>query len=528
MGNNAVIYARFSSQGQNPISIEKQVDVCRAFAERNGYNIIREYCDAGITGTDDKRPGFQKMIQDANNKEFDAIIVYTNDRFSRDIQQQLGYFEKLLLLDVKIISVNENYSDDSSGFLQRIINYAMNAWYPRQLAEKIKDGNKAKDNKIRETGKATFYGGKTAYGYTTIKGSRQGERIFTINEEEADVVRKVFDWYLSGMGYKNIIAKLNKMGIKRRNGESFTTDGIRFMLKHEPYTGVFIRHTNHSNLFYSKNKKEIRSKFEEEIRIENSMPVIIDAEKFAAVQKKLAGNKDEGKRKRAKKLYLLSGIIYCGKCGSVMIGNNNGDRAYYVCPTRAKTQQCEQNAIQKDLIESVVVNFLKRVITKNVLNKFVDYIDKNKNTLSKSVENEVTTIQKKIKSIQQKISRLMDALTNTDDNSVYITKKIVDLEKEESDLKQQVQSINSQEQVKNKSISKEMIEKYINSIADIDNKTDEQKRAIIHILIDKITVISHNENNGEVGHKSKPKFDIFIEGSLGKLCVNNVSSQANQ
>ena len=63
--NSAVIYARYSSQGQREESIEGQLRECRAFAERNGFTVIQEYTDSALTGRTDHRPGFQKMIRDA-------------------------------------------------------------------------------------------------------------------------------------------------------------------------------------------------------------------------------------------------------------------------------------------------------------------------------------------------------------------------------------------------------------------------------------------------------------------------------
>lgn len=518
--NNAVIYARYSSDHQNPISIDKQIDICKEFAKVNDYNVIDIYSDAGITGTDDKRPGFQAMIQDSKIEKFKYVIVYDYSRFSRDIEQQLYYERLLKSKGISIKSVRENFGEDASSFMFKMMSYSFNAYYSKQIAEKIKDGYKAKDNKIRISKRATFYGGKTAYGYSTIDGETKNEKFLVINESEANVVKMVFDWYLSGMGYKKIINKLNELGITRRNGKSFTVDGIKFMLSYEPYTGVFIRHINTSQYFYSKDKNLIRQRFEEEVRIEDSMPVIIDKDTFFAVQKKLSSNKDEGKRKRAKNLYLLSGLVYCGKCGSVMIGNNNGSRAYYVCPTRAKSKQCDQNAIRKDLLEYIVINFLKKTITENVINSLIEYLYKNKDKFSSKIENEIKTLDKSTKSAQQKIDRITAILLESGSKVDSLVKKLSELEKLKKENQSKLDNLKLQQQTSNNQISKETIKKYIQSVVDIDNKTNEQKRVIIVNLVKKITIISHNDDNGD----KKPLFDVIIEGDLGKLCANNLST----
>lgn len=81
---NAVIYARYSSHNQYETSIEGQLKVCYEYCERNGYTIIGEYIDRAMSGTTDNRPQFLQMIEDASKKQFQYVIVYQLDRFSRN------------------------------------------------------------------------------------------------------------------------------------------------------------------------------------------------------------------------------------------------------------------------------------------------------------------------------------------------------------------------------------------------------------------------------------------------------------
>ena len=92
---NAVIYARFSSSGQNEQSIESQIRTCREFAENQGYNVVNTYSDKARTGTNDSRPSFQRMIKDARNGAFQYIIVYMLDRFARNRRDSIMYKEML-------------------------------------------------------------------------------------------------------------------------------------------------------------------------------------------------------------------------------------------------------------------------------------------------------------------------------------------------------------------------------------------------------------------------------------------------
>lgn len=91
MKQKAVIYARFSSDKQREESIEGQLRECRAFAEAHGFSIITEYVDKAMSATTDKRPDFQRMVQDSFSKIFAAVIVWKLDRFARSRADSAKY-----------------------------------------------------------------------------------------------------------------------------------------------------------------------------------------------------------------------------------------------------------------------------------------------------------------------------------------------------------------------------------------------------------------------------------------------------
>lgn len=82
---NVVIYARFSSSSQREESIEGQVKVCKKYAEENGYTVIDTYSDRAISGKTDLRPALQKILTDSSKKQFQAVLVYSLDRFGRPV-----------------------------------------------------------------------------------------------------------------------------------------------------------------------------------------------------------------------------------------------------------------------------------------------------------------------------------------------------------------------------------------------------------------------------------------------------------
>jgi site-specific DNA recombinase len=119
---NVVIYARFSSHSQREESIEGQLKVCREYAKKNDYDITGEYIDRALTGTNDNRPEFQRMISDSSKKHFQGVLVYQLDRFARNRYDSATYKARLKKNGVRVFSARENISDDASGILvERII-----------------------------------------------------------------------------------------------------------------------------------------------------------------------------------------------------------------------------------------------------------------------------------------------------------------------------------------------------------------------------------------------------------------------
>ena len=115
--NKAVIYARYSSDTQTEQSIEGQLRVCRQYAKANNILIVGTYIDRAMTGTNDLRPDFQRMIKDSSKHQWDMVLVYKLDRFSRNKYEMAIHRKHLKDNGVKILSVMENIPDSPEGIL---------------------------------------------------------------------------------------------------------------------------------------------------------------------------------------------------------------------------------------------------------------------------------------------------------------------------------------------------------------------------------------------------------------------------
>ena len=179
----AVIYARYSSDSQTEQSIEGQLRVCQDYAKANDILIVDTYIDRAMTGTNDLRPDFQRMIKDSGKRQWDYVLVYKLDRFSRDKYETTIHKHTLKENGVKLLSAMENIPDSPEGIILESLLEGMNQYYSAELAQKINRGLKESWRKGQTTG------GKIFFGYDVV------DKKCVINPYEGDIVREAFTRY---------------------------------------------------------------------------------------------------------------------------------------------------------------------------------------------------------------------------------------------------------------------------------------------------------------------------------------------
>ena len=150
----AVIYARYSSDSQSEQSIDGQLRVCREYAERENIKIVDTYIDRAMTGTNDHRPDFQRMLRDSKKKGFDYVLVYKFDRFARSRHDSAVNKAILNRNGVKVISATEQISDTPEGIILEGMLESFAEYYSAELSQKVKLGRKESTNSfylVRQT-----------------------------------------------------------------------------------------------------------------------------------------------------------------------------------------------------------------------------------------------------------------------------------------------------------------------------------------------------------------------------------------
>lgn len=337
----AVIYARYSSDSQTEQSIDGQLRVCTEYAKNNDILILDTYIDRAMTGTNDNRPDFQRMIKDSVKKNWDYVLVYKLDRFSRNKYETVIHKKTLRDNGVKVLSAMENIPDTSEGIILEILLEGMNQYYSAELSQKVKRGM----NETRQKG--NFTGGYLVYGYKVV------DKKVVIDENKADTVRYIFEQYAMGVYVKDIIKALTEKGILNRN-KPFARNTVYNILRCEKYSGIY----RHNDEVFT-----------------NIYPQIVDTETFNKVRDKINANR-YGKRS-VEVVYLLRNKLKCGYCGSTITAEcgtaKNGEtKRYYKCLGRKHNNGCNKQAIRKDVLENIVLeNIISEFSKPQVMNTIV-------------------------------------------------------------------------------------------------------------------------------------------------------------
>ena len=226
---NVVIYARYSSHSQTEQSIEGQLHTCYEYAKNNGYLVVGEYIDRAQSGTTDSRAEFQRMIADSDKHTFEGVLVYQLDRFARNRYDSAINKAKLKKNGVRVISARENISDDASGILVEGVLESMAEYYSAELSQKIRRGMEINAQKCLANGSNPGLGYKV-----------DSERRYYVDEEEAKIVREIFERYASGETVADIIRDLNRRKLTTSLGKPFNKNSVHRILNNRRYIGYYL------------------------------------------------------------------------------------------------------------------------------------------------------------------------------------------------------------------------------------------------------------------------------------------------
>jgi len=413
----AVIYARYSSDNQREESITAQVRACTEYAERQGYTVVKVYTDEARSAQTDDRPGILHMIADIKAKRLvvDVVLVHKLDRFARNRYDSAFYKRELRRAGVRVESVLERLDDSPESVLLESLIEGMFEYYSKNLAREVMKGMKETAFQCKHTG------GTPPLGYDVDK-----ERNYIVNEAEAEAVRLIFSMYADGYSYNRIIDELNKRGLKTKTGRPFGKNSIHDTLRNKKYAGYFTFNRSARKSPDGKRNNHASKPPEEIIEIPGGIPAIVTEELFRKAQARLERNRRLAQAAsgsyRAREAYLLSGLIYCGKCDSRMVGTSGSyhtrvsreyrRRCYYHCNNAWRTKQCSARKVNKEEIEAYVIERLEEeVFSTRAIRKLASRLYKQYIRELKDTEGENKYLAQEIRTVEQQITNVVEAIT---------------------------------------------------------------------------------------------------------------------
>ncbi|WP_414675600.1 recombinase family protein [Magnetovibrio sp.] len=459
MGKKAAFYLRVSTtrQAEKDLSIPDQRRQAEEYCQRKGWDITAKFVEPGASATDDKRPAFQRMIDEASlhPSPFDVVIVHSFSRFFRDAYQFEFYRRKLAKHGVEVVSITQELGDDPMDNMVRQILNLFDEYQSKETAKHVL-------RSMKENARQGYWNGShPPYGYKAVPVEVRGgitKKKLQIEENEAAIVRDVFALCLKGKGIRAIAHTLNGKGLRYRKGRNFGVSLIHKILTHTTYMGV-----HHFNKTDSKTRK---AKDPSEW-VAFDTPVIIANDTFERVQDLLAKRRPSNTPPRiVNGPTLLTGIAKCGTCGGGMtLRTGKGGRyRYYTCNTRATEGKtaCEGRNMRMEKLDELVLDQLeKHLFTEERLELIIAELLKRTANQTEDLHREETQLRKSLRETEAKIDRMLDAIAeglvgNTDG----FKRKLSALEQQRDELLRQASSKNRRRDLPIQKLTPENIEQF--------------------------------------------------------------------
>ncbi|KIL79616.1 hypothetical protein SD77_2070 [Bacillus badius] len=446
-----------------------------------------------------ERPGLSRLREDVKSGIVDKIYCYDPDRLSRKLMNQLILDDELRKAGAELIFVNGEYARSPEGKLFFSMRGAISEFEKEKIKQRMKSG------KIRKVKEGKVLGNYGLYGYDYDRD----KKTYVINEEQAKVVKMIFDYFTDPAspfkGINGIAKHLTDMGVPTaKNKGVWHRQVVRQILLNESYTGNHPQNKHDTEGDYvrvqsgEKREQTLRPK-EEWIYVK--IPPIISEEQYSAAQNLIKQSRRRSAKESQHK-YLLSGLIRCADCGNTMTGmmrswwgkkipmysdqKNYSGAKHPGCGNFMRTEELDKYVWEKVLF---FLNHPEKILerTKNASPKAKKYQQQELEHLEKELE--------KIKKGRKNLISLAAMSEGTD--LIEIKEQLTDLKMKEESLQEQYNRLNKeikQEERGNDSIEhfKRVIKMYITNE---DREFDfESKQTLIRTIVKQIYVSKENDN----------------------------------
>lgn len=542
-------YCRVSTDTEDQLnSYRSQVQYYTDLIQKKKEWVMTEvYADEAITGTQiTKREGFQRMISDCMNDKIDMVITKSISRFARNTLDTLKYVRMLKEKNIAIFFEDENINTlTMDGELLLVVLSSVAQQEVENISDNVKKGLKMK----MQRGELVGFQGCIGYDYD------RETKTLSVNREEAEIVKYIFERYVQGAGTAIISRELNEMGYKTKLGNKWMQSTVMGVIKNEKYKGDILLGKTFTVDPITKRRLDNMGE-EDQYYIKNHHEPIVSEELFDKANeiRKLRGKSnthshpEDGRRMRYTRQYAFSSMLECAFCGSnfsrrTWHSSSKYTKTIWACVRGTKDGKkfCPHSkGIPEKVIEDAFVQSYKLLSGDNrdVLDEFIERVE---TTLSESsTEKNIKKIDNEITNIENKKKKLLDmCLEEKIDSAAYKEKtdelsgKIKQLLIERQDY---VEKQQDEENLKKRT-------KEFKSLLEKNQVLEEFDRGVFESIVEKVIVGEINEEGNVDPYKltfvyktgisnkvdskmGRKKLGDTLKGGVKKLCSSSTDEVA--
>jgi site-specific DNA recombinase len=509
-----IIYARFSSdQLQNARSIDDQVAVCRARADREGWPIVAVETDAGISGAAGlaARPGLEAALAAIERGEAEQLLAESTDRIARHQGDSFAILERIEHAGARLFTLSDGEVDDIKGTIKGLLD----ARFRKELKSKIRRGQ---SGTVREGRVAAGL----AYGYRVANRlDDRGNVIRGLREIEADqaaIVRRIFAEYLRGDSPRAIAARLNAEGVPGPRGGQWrgsTIGGDRQrgngLIRNRLYVGEIVHHRTSKVTDPQTRRQLIRANAarDHEVGRADHLRIVDQAtwEKVQAMRESFALMGPQG-AKRPK--HLFSGLVVCGVCGG---GYNIVSARLWRCGRYHDGRACTNNRqIETQTLERRVLAGLKeKILSAEAVSLFVREYTAERGKAQRALASDRSRLTKAAKEAETRIANLVAAIAAGGDEFAEVREALAQARQERDAAHQALAEIEAEESVvtlhpRLAELYRARVEDLIAQLAIPERRVESMP--VIRSLVDRIVLTPAKKGRG---------CDVRLEGRLTGL-----------
>lgn len=538
------IYTRVSTELQiDGYSLEAQKERLRSEAKHRKMQVCGEYSDEGKSGKNIAgRPKFKKMLSDikSGKDDIDYVLVFKLSRFGRNAADTLNSLQFMEDYGVNLLCVEDGI--DSAGAASKLIISVLASVAEIERSNISEQTMAGRRQKARD---GLWNGGFAPYGYKLVAVEGQKSKMLVINEDEAKLIKLIYEKYLSGMGVNAVAKWLNDNGYRktvRQNGTVplISDHFVKGVLDNPVYAGkIAYGRRRNEKVAGTRNEFHVVKQDKDSYKLyPGKHEPIIDEETWYKVQVKRM--KNAFKREKTHSLlheHVLSGIIKCPVCGAPMYGVVNRkkkkgsdefytDMWYYICKNRKMVSghPCDyKKHIRQDEINAEVIQMIK-------------YVFGGENSMKDNVLNRVGT-DDSLKELEAEKTRLADERAKLNTKKAKQLRRINELDIDDNlyddlmksyraylgEINDQLASIENLlyqnelaiENAQGENLSTEVYKRLIDAtIENIDDVSDADKKILMNALLEKVEIFKEKQKDGRWVKSVQFKIPLNIDGQL--------------